>query len=150
MFKTELYELLKLKKPYFRCYKVNNLLTKHGHSVLRLPPYHPELKPIEKIWALVKNGVASHNVTFKTDDVVQLLYDKFSSVTPEEWSSPCRLVQRIEGEFFEREGRIDEYEDGGAGRSFEIHVGSDSSSRAEESDTDSNLAGICVLPSDSE
>jgi hypothetical protein len=71
-------------------------------------------------------------------------------VTPEEWASRCRLVQRIEGEFFEREGRIDEYEDGGAGGSFEIPIGTDSSSGAEESDTDSDLAGICVLPSDSE
>jgi hypothetical protein len=79
-----------------------------------------------------------------------LLYDKFSSVKPEEWASRCRRVQRIEVEFFERERRIDEHEDGGAGGSFEIHVGSDSSSAAEESDTDSDLAGICVLPSDSE
>jgi transposase len=86
MFKTEFCELFKLKKPHFKCYKVDNLLAKHGHSVLRLPPYHPELNPIEKISALVKNWVASHNVTFKTDNVVHLLYDKFSSVTPEEWA----------------------------------------------------------------
>jgi hypothetical protein len=38
MFKTELYELVKLKKPHFKCYTVGNLLAKQGHSVLRLPP----------------------------------------------------------------------------------------------------------------
>jgi transposase len=92
MFKTELYELIKLKTPHFRCYKVDTLLAKHAHSFLRLPPYHPGLNPIEKIWALVKNWVASHNITFKTDDIVQLLY-KFSSVKPEDWASRCRRVQ---------------------------------------------------------
>jgi transposase len=106
MFKTELYELIKLKTSHFKCYKVDNAPAKHGHSVLRLPPYHPELNPTEKIWALVKNWVALHNVTFKTNDVVQLLHDKFSSVTLEEWVSRCRLVQRIETEFFERNRRI--------------------------------------------
>jgi hypothetical protein len=89
MYKTELYELIKLEKPHFKCHKVENLLAKHGHSVLRLPPYNPELDPVEKIWTCVKNWVASHNVTFKTDDVVQLLCDKFSSVTPEEWARSC-------------------------------------------------------------
>jgi hypothetical protein len=84
LFKTKHYELIKLKKPHFKCYKVYNLLAKHGHSVLRLPPYHPELNPIERIWALVKNWVVSHNLTFKRDDIMQLLYDKFSLVTPEE------------------------------------------------------------------
>jgi transposase len=73
MFKTKLYELIKLKKPHFKCYKVNNLLAKHSHSILRLPPYNPELNPIEKIWALVKNWVALHNVTFRTDSIMQPL-----------------------------------------------------------------------------
>jgi transposase len=35
-----------------------SLLARYGHVALRLPPYHPELKPIEKMWAMVKNWVA--------------------------------------------------------------------------------------------
>lgn len=81
---------------------------------------------------------------------MQLLHDKYSSVTLEEWASWCRLVQYIEIEFFEEEGRINKYEDGGASGSFEIHVESDPSSNTEESDTNSNFAGICVLMSDSD
>ncbi|XP_040071785.1 uncharacterized protein LOC120844203 [Ixodes scapularis] len=34
-------------------------------TVLRLPPYHCELNPIELIWARVKREVASKNITFK-------------------------------------------------------------------------------------
>ncbi|WP_446892818.1 transposase [Acinetobacter sp. NS4_7] len=29
-------------------------LTKHGHQILWLPPYSPDLNPIEKMWAWVK------------------------------------------------------------------------------------------------
>ncbi|KAG8228629.1 hypothetical protein J437_LFUL008280 [Ladona fulva] len=30
-------------------YSINRDLAEHGQSVLRLPPYHPELNPIENI-----------------------------------------------------------------------------------------------------
>jgi transposase len=46
-------------------------------TLLRLPPYHPELNAIEKIWALVKNWVAANNVSFKLDDVEQLARTRF-------------------------------------------------------------------------
>lgn len=30
---------------------IQELLTRHGHQILWLPPYSPDLNPIEKIWA---------------------------------------------------------------------------------------------------
>jgi transposase len=63
--KPELYEKIKLHKPIHKNYVLDRVMAQHGHSVLRLPPYHPELNPIEKIWALVKNYVETYNVTFK-------------------------------------------------------------------------------------
>jgi hypothetical protein len=62
MLKPEIYNLVKQNKPACPVYKLNMLLGQHGHTALRLPPYHPELNPIEKIWAQVKQWVASHNV----------------------------------------------------------------------------------------
>jgi hypothetical protein len=62
--KPEVYEKVKIPKPNRQVYAIDKLLSEHGHSVLRLPPYHPELNPIELIWVLVKNYVAAHNVTF--------------------------------------------------------------------------------------
>lgn len=32
---------------------------KHGHTILKTPPYHCELQPIEKVWAIVKNRIAA-------------------------------------------------------------------------------------------
>jgi transposase len=43
-------------------------------------PYHPELKPIELIWATVKNWVTQNNTTFKMDDVIKLADQKFASI----------------------------------------------------------------------
>jgi hypothetical protein len=54
MCKPELYYLIKLRKPRFKTLKIDALLAEHGHSALRLPPYHPDLNPIELIWASIK------------------------------------------------------------------------------------------------
>ncbi|PSN38202.1 hypothetical protein C0J52_20747, partial [Blattella germanica] len=35
----------------------------HGHEVLRLPPYHCTLNPIELVWARLKTSVRRNNVT---------------------------------------------------------------------------------------
>ena len=39
-------------------YVVDELALKRGITVLRLPPYHCELNPIELVWAQVKGEVA--------------------------------------------------------------------------------------------
>jgi transposase len=70
--KPELYSIIKDHKSQHRTYKLDLLMASYGHKVLRLPSYHPELNPIEKIWASVKNWVAVHNTTFKLKDVEQL------------------------------------------------------------------------------
>jgi hypothetical protein len=50
-----------------------------------LPPCHPELYPIDKMWAMIKNWVAVKNVTFQLQDVRKLAEEKFSSITKDEW-----------------------------------------------------------------
>jgi transposase len=40
---------------------IDKIAREAGHSILRTPPYHPELQPIETCWAIVKNYVAQHN-----------------------------------------------------------------------------------------
>jgi transposase len=42
-------------QPQFACYKIS---TKYRYRVLFTPPYHPEVQPIEKVWAIVKNPIA--------------------------------------------------------------------------------------------
>ncbi|XP_050299213.1 uncharacterized protein LOC126738106 [Anthonomus grandis grandis] len=47
MLKPQLYYLIKLHKPKYKRYEIDELFNAKGHDVLRLPPYHPDLNPIE-------------------------------------------------------------------------------------------------------
>jgi hypothetical protein len=49
MTKAELYDLIKMHKPQSETFAIDCLLGEHGHTVIRLPPYFPDLNPIEKI-----------------------------------------------------------------------------------------------------
>ncbi|KAJ8317682.1 hypothetical protein KUTeg_005586, partial [Tegillarca granosa] len=51
---------------------IDYILREHGHKILRLPPYHADLNPIELIWADLKSYVASKNLKFKLSDVQKL------------------------------------------------------------------------------
>jgi transposase len=73
MLKPDFYQLIKRNKPVDRTYKADSILAEHSHTVLRLPPYYPELIPIELIWATVKNWIAEKNVTFKSSNSLMKL-----------------------------------------------------------------------------
>jgi transposase len=65
MTKAELYDLIKMHIQQCETFEIDCLLAEHGHMVIRLPPYHPDLNPIETIWGIVKTRIAAKNVTFK-------------------------------------------------------------------------------------
>jgi transposase len=83
MTKAELYDLIKMHKPQYETSAIDCLLAEHGHAVIRLPPYHTDLNPIEKIRGIVKTRVATKNITFKLRDVQQLAEQNFAVVTVE-------------------------------------------------------------------
>ena len=62
--------------------------------LLRLPPYHPELNPIELIWGLVKGKVAKRNKSYKVQQVHQLTVEEMDRVTPHDWQ--VRIRQSIQ------------------------------------------------------
>jgi transposase len=90
MLKSELFDLCSrfAVKPEFL---IDRFARKEGHSILRTPPYHPELQPIETCWAIVKNYVAQHNdCTMKK--VFILLEEGFAKVT----NKTCqKLIEKI-------------------------------------------------------
>lgn len=89
MLKPQLYELILKNKARFVEYKIDEILRQHGHTVLRLPPYHPQFNPIENIWGIVKNYVAKKNVTMNMSSIMTLAEEKFNSITVEEWKNVC-------------------------------------------------------------
>jgi transposase len=57
--KVELVEILKKIAPE-PTYETDVIARRQGHDIVRTPPYHPELQPIEICWGVLKNEVARH------------------------------------------------------------------------------------------
>lgn len=123
MLKLELYEEIKrhraIRNPK---HKIDDIIHSMGHEVLRLPPYHPDLNPIENIWATVKARVGSRNTSFKFSDVQKLAEEEFSKITVEDWRKVCEKAIRTEEEYFSHDLMWDTISD-----SIIINPGDDSS-----------------------
>jgi transposase len=104
--KPELYGIIKNYKPRYISYKIDKLSIDRGFDVVRLPPYHPDLNPIELVWAELKKNVGNKNITFKFSDVI-LLADKFfeEEFSIKKWSKICNRVERLEKEFIRKNQR---------------------------------------------
>lgn len=103
MLKAELLNICKRNKPDQPKYTIDTILRQHGHDVVRLPPYHPDLNPIELIWSRLKRDVAEKNFTFKIRDIEQLTHDAIDNITTQLWSSCCRHVQDIESMYWKQD-----------------------------------------------
>lgn len=135
--KPEIYNIVKQYKSATRVYKLNVLMNEHGHSVLRLPPYHPELNPIEKVWAQVKQWVAAHNVGRHTiSELKELTKEAFTKVTNERWAAICQHVCKVEEDYIKNEPLLDDTLE-----EFIISVNTGSSDE-EESDEDLEVENI--------
>ena len=110
MLKVELLELCKTHRP-LPTYVVDESLKQHGHTAIRLPPYHAELNSIELIWAMLKGKVARSNLTFKKKDVKKLTEDAFESISPKDWASCCRHVKDVEKRFYSTDIAVDDQVD---------------------------------------
>ena len=101
MLKAELHELCcKLApKPEF---SIDRTATEKGHSILRTPPYHPELQPIETCWAVVKAHVAAHN-DFTMAKVNQLLEEGFNKVAARTVKGILKKVRQKENDFWKED-----------------------------------------------
>jgi transposase len=89
-------------------YAVDELVKEHGRTVLRLPPYHCELNPIELAWSSVKNYVKMNYTTYKLSDVKVLLNEGINHVTPAMWKNLIDHTKKIEEKFWEIDFVIDE------------------------------------------
>lgn len=101
MLKSELYELCTrfAPKPEFL---LDRMALEKGHSILRTPPYHPELQPIETCWAVVKGHVAKHN-DFSIEKIQPLLNDGFQKVTSHTIHGIIKKVQNQEDEYWKED-----------------------------------------------
>lgn len=67
--------------PIHTAKEIDELITKRGHKSIYLPPYSPELNPIEQFWAIVKNKVKRSRFEDK-EDLFTRVTEACNSVPP--------------------------------------------------------------------
>ena len=103
--KPELVELL-IKIVPEPIFAVDEIAKSFGHKVLRTPPYHPELQPIETCWGVVKNHVA-RNCDFTVKNLIKQLDCGFNKVTATTCEKIIKKVREIEDEFWATNIKMD-------------------------------------------
>ncbi|XP_049883814.1 uncharacterized protein LOC126379181 [Pectinophora gossypiella] len=129
--------LQKINKMRYQQKHVDEMAAKKDIIVLRLPPYHCELNPIELIWAQMKSYVARNNKSFKMAEVKKLLSESMARIGKEQWTACVNHVLKEEEKMKRLEGLIDDATDGVTPK-FIIHISEDSSSHSESFDDDSD------------
>ncbi len=104
--KAELVEILTKMAPE-PIYAVDEIAASCGHKVLRTPPYHPELQPIETCWGVAKNHVA-RNCDFTVKNLIKQLDCGFDKVTAKTCAEIIKKVRKIEDEFWKADIKMDE------------------------------------------
>jgi transposase len=87
-------------------YALDEIAEERGHEVLRTPPYHPELQPIETCWGVVKNQIA-RRCDFTMANLVAQLENAFSSVTAQTCSGLIKKVRKVEDRFWTEDMLLD-------------------------------------------
>jgi transposase len=104
--KVELVDILRKIAPE-PTYAIDVIAGQHGHEVIRTPPYHPELQPIETCWGILKNEVARH-CDFTLDNLKRQLEHAFEKITSETCQRIIKKVRSIEDRFWEEDARLDQ------------------------------------------
>ena len=103
--KVELVEILEKIAPA-PTYALDEMVTSFKHEILRTPPYHPELQPIETCWAIIKNQMA-RNCDFTMSNLLEQLEKAFESVTAKTGFGIINKVRKIEDEFWSEDIKLE-------------------------------------------
>lgn len=104
--KAELVDILTKVGPQ-PTYILDEIASKQGHEVLRTPPYHPELQPIETCWGIVKNEIA-RNCDFTMNNLILQLESAFDKVTAKTCAGLIRKIRDVEDAFWKDDAALDE------------------------------------------
>lgn len=106
--KPELVEMLQKLAPE-PSHAIDEIAQTRGHKVIRTPPYHPELQPIETCWGIVKNHIA-RNSDFTMKNLIEQLEVGFGKVTGKTCAEILEKIKKIEDEFWTEDILFDEQE----------------------------------------
>jgi len=69
--------------------KSKNLKVPNNISILDLPPYSPELNPVERLWKWLKENFLSNRVIKKDEDILGVGCDLWNKLTDQTVRSIC-------------------------------------------------------------
>ena len=99
--RAELWTLVKSEREKFPDKVMETVAKEYGHDILRLPPYHCELNPIELAWAAEKTYVAGENKDMSLDSVEKLFRKKKEELPEDFWRKCVEHVKKIEENYWE-------------------------------------------------
>lgn len=99
MVKAELLQLVAANIPTL-IYRTTEIACELNHTLYFTPPYHPELQPIEFIWAQLKNGIARAPAR-EMSDLGEKIAAGMAAMTSKNWINVYRHVQKYEDSYTE-------------------------------------------------
>ena len=107
--KSELLHLVNSNKEKLKLtYEIDIIAHEHGHEVLRLPPHHNHLNPMEHIWHQVKSEMKRKSQANQTLQAVEeLIKDAVTSVTEKDWRMCIQRTREIEEEYRNKDKAVD-------------------------------------------
>ena len=106
--KRELEQLIVASSPTPK-YAVDEMAKAAGHEILRLPPYHCELNPIELAWSQVKRYIKEFNKLYTLTAFKELTFKGFDQVGAEDWKKLIEHVKRkFEDKYWAEDGLLEE------------------------------------------
>ena len=96
--RVELAALCKKHKPKPQ-YEISKLAARHKLKILFLPVSHPELNPIEMVWARMKDYIKKRNVNLSLTDVEKYANEFFDSFDANEWVKYIDHVKKVEEKY---------------------------------------------------
>lgn len=103
--KPELVEILSKVAPE-PTYAIDEIARKKGHEVVRTPPYHPELQPIEICWGILKNEIARH-CDFTMKNLELQLESAFEKITGQTCRKIIKRIKAVEDKFWEEDAKLE-------------------------------------------
>uniref|UniRef100_K3WS06 Tc1-like transposase DDE domain-containing protein n=1 Tax=Globisporangium ultimum (strain ATCC 200006 / CBS 805.95 / DAOM BR144) TaxID=431595 RepID=K3WS06_GLOUD len=97
--KVELEAVCKQHKPA-PVLQAQVLARKFDCDVLLLPVAHPELNPIEMVWASVKGYAAKRNVNYSLTDAERLTIERLGQIGADEWSKYVRHCIKVDNNYY--------------------------------------------------
>lgn len=72
-------------------HKSKDLIVPEHIKIIYLPPYSPELNPVERLWQYIKDNVLKNMVYETLEDLEKKLYPFINSITKWEIKSICNV-----------------------------------------------------------